>query len=220
MKNAEPRLNLGLFVFATLLLDWLLGIFVLTGIEQVHVATDYQGLRDLTFTFPYSHSLVAALLWAALAGLGVGLLCRRNLQPWLAALVIGATVLSHWILDAIVHVPELPLDGTDSPRVGLSLYSAPGAEVTVEIALVVVGLLLYLRSAPGIGRTATAVLVGLLVLLSLFTVVGALATVPPDPTSAAITWLLEAPVLGAVAFWIDRPRASDISVVRKDFETT
>ena len=206
MKRAAPGVNLGLLFFATLLLDWLLGLFVLAGLERVHGAADYRDLRDLTFTFPYSHSLVAALLWAGLAALGVGLLHRRRPRAAVAGLAVGATVLSHWGLDALVHGPELPLAGPDSPRVGWGLYGAPAAELGLEVGLVVVGLLLYLRAAPGIGGRATAVLVGLLALLSLLTASGALATAAPAPAAAALTWALEAPLLAAAAVWIDRPR--------------
>lgn len=62
LKRAEPRLNLGLLCFATLLLDFLLGLFVLLGIEQVHVPATYAALHYLTFTFPFSHGLLAHLL--------------------------------------------------------------------------------------------------------------------------------------------------------------
>ena len=66
LKKVEPEVNLGLLFFATLLLDFLLGIFVLMGIEQVHVPADYASLHYLMFTFPYSHGLLASLIWAAL----------------------------------------------------------------------------------------------------------------------------------------------------------
>src|SRR5919202_1789018 len=130
MKKADPEVNLGLLLGAALLLDCLLGIFVLAGLEQVHVAPDYRDLRDVTFTFPYSHSFLASLLWSALSFALVQLLLRRTARRTLAGL---------------------------------------------EVALVVVGLVLYLRAASGIGRAATYALVGVMALLSLLTVVGALS---------------------------------------------
>lgn len=206
MKRADPEVNLGLLFVAALFLDCLLGIFVLAGLEQVHVAPDYRDLRDVTFTFPYSHSFLASLLWSALSFALVQLLLRRTARRTLAGLVVAVTVFSHWMLDLVVHSPELPLAGPGSPKAGLSLYGLPAAEAGLEVVLVVVGLVLYLRAASGIGRAATYALVGLMALLSLFTVAGALSGTPPAPTTAAVTWVLEAPLLGAIAFWIDRTR--------------
>ena len=66
-KRAEPRVNVGVFVFAALLADFLLGLFAFAGMETAHVPDDYAHLHYLTFTFPYSHGLAALLVWSALA---------------------------------------------------------------------------------------------------------------------------------------------------------
>jgi hypothetical protein len=62
--------------------------------------------------------------------------------------VIGSVVFSHWLLDFIVHAPDLPLAFHHSPLLGLGLWtSGPGliASVFLEFALFIGGLMIYLR---------------------------------------------------------------------------
>ncbi len=50
---------------------------------------------------PYTHSLVAAVLWAMAATV----LCKAlsGARNWSVAAWIGAGVFSHWVLDWLVH---------------------------------------------------------------------------------------------------------------------
>ncbi|MFN8475779.1 MAG: hypothetical protein U0822_26605 [Anaerolineae bacterium] len=205
MKKADPEVNLGLLFFATLLLDFLLGFFVTIGLEQVHIAPVYRGIEDQTYAFPYSHSLAASLLWSGLAFLVTLWLFRRSRLRLLAGLTVAATVFSHWVLDMLVHVPEMPLFGTGSPKFGLGLYAQPVLEVGLEVVLVLIGLAVYLRTATGVPRARQYVLVGLMLLMAFLTAAGTLSGAPADPSQTAMTWLIEAPVIAAIAFWIDRP---------------
>jgi membrane-bound metal-dependent hydrolase YbcI (DUF457 family) len=69
------------------------------------------------YYMPYSHSLIAAVLWSA-AGYGLYRLWRRPAGG--AATLVGLAVFSHWILDFVVHRPDLPLyDDTAQDRSGL-----------------------------------------------------------------------------------------------------
>ena len=69
--RAEPRVNVGLFVAAALLLDLVLWIFVLLGWESLSIPADFAHWHQPAYTFPYSHGLVACIGWSALAGAGV-----------------------------------------------------------------------------------------------------------------------------------------------------
>ena len=137
LKKAAPEVNLGLLVFAAFLLDVLLGLFVLLGLEQIHVPANYAQLHYLRFTFPSSHGLLASLLWAAVAFIISTALWPHNaVNRTRAGLVVGAAVWSHWTGDAIEHVP-VPLMGANSPTVGLSLWNHLGIAIGLELLLTV-----------------------------------------------------------------------------------
>ena len=92
LKCADRRINAGWLIFAALLPDFLLGWFVLDGLEGYTEPNDYAGAHYLLFTFPWSHGLLADVAWAAIAGVVTwGLArCRK------AAVVMAAAVLSHF----------------------------------------------------------------------------------------------------------------------------
>src|SRR5215813_5869997 len=116
LKRADRRVDLGLLVAAAFGPDLLLWALVMPGIETVVVPPDYASRRYLMFNFPYSHGVAADLLWALLVFVaawripGLGAAGRAR-----GALVIAGAVLTHTFLDALVHVPGLPILGAGSP---------------------------------------------------------------------------------------------------------
>ncbi len=72
--RAERRVNVGVFIGAALLLDVLLWFFVLFGWESVIIPANFASTHQAKFIFPYSHSLMAGVLWSTLAG-AAGFLC-------------------------------------------------------------------------------------------------------------------------------------------------
>ena len=140
LKRAEPRLNLGLLFFAVLLSDFLLGVFYWMGLEHAYIPVDFARLHYLTFRFPYSHGLIASFVWAALAFL-VAKYLWRNGDGTRIAIIFGLAVLSHFVLDFIVHVPELPVLGRESTKLGLGLWNYMTMALALEMMLVVVGLI-------------------------------------------------------------------------------
>jgi membrane-bound metal-dependent hydrolase YbcI (DUF457 family) len=104
-KTAQP-LSLGLLFLAVQFLDLLWPTFLLLHIEHVQISTGKNDPLPLLFTdYPYSHSLVMVLVWSAVFFLVYWLFTKdaRN------AFIPGLAVFSHWILDLIVHLPDLPL---------------------------------------------------------------------------------------------------------------
>ena len=68
-KRIEPRLSLGALVAAACGLDLLWPVLVLLGIEVVHVDPGNTAFTPLDFvSYPWSHSLLMAVVWAAIAG--------------------------------------------------------------------------------------------------------------------------------------------------------
>ncbi|MEZ4867512.1 MAG: hypothetical protein R3C14_39665 [Caldilineaceae bacterium] len=209
LKQAEPRVNLGFLVFASLFSDFLLGLFVLSGLEQVHVPANFADIHYLTFTFPYSHGLLASVLWSLLAFLAVQLWPTKRKQKYRIGLVIALAVFSHFLLDWLVHVPEMPLLGEASPKVGLGLWTHLSVALTLEAFLVVGGLVMYFTAVKPRRRLTQYGIVLLLLVVTLATVAGqALSSTPPPPTGAALSWIIQPLVLGGIAYWLDRKAAA------------
>jgi hypothetical protein len=64
--------------------------------------------------------------------------------------VIGAVVFSHWILDLIVHRPDLPIlpgNAGNLPLLGFGLWQFPVISALLELAIVLAGVYLYFRRA-------------------------------------------------------------------------
>lgn len=203
MKRVEPRVNLGLLFFAALLLDFLLGVFYWAGLERAFVPADYPNLHYLRFDFPYSHGLAASLLWSAATFLLARYLWRAGAATKVG-LVLGLAVFSHFILDFVVHAPELPVLGRDSTKLGLGLWNHMAVALTLEMSLVAAGLALYLGCA---GRRNSGGRVGVLLLMVVFsalTVAGMTSSVPPALNLAAATWIAVPLLLGGIGFWLDR----------------
>jgi len=205
--RAERRVNVGAFVAAGLLLDFVLWLFVLVGWESVLIPADFAATHQPAFVFPYSHGLVAALLWS-LAAAAVALAACVELKQGkiLAAALFAAAVFSHWVLDALVHVPELPLLGANSTKVGLGLWQNMPVALAVEAGIVVAGLALFL-SGCALPRTRKLGLAALCLLVLAFTMLGmTVAPAPPSAMAMAVSSLASIMVVCALAFWLGRPR--------------
>ena len=203
LKKADPKVNLGFLVFAAMFADFLLGILVLLGVETVHIPEAFKDLHYLTFTFPFSHGLVSSLLWAVLFFLlGWGLYKKETI----AGLVAAAAVLSHFVLDWIVHIPELPVLGNGSPLLGLGLWNYMTLALGLETALVLAAFVIYGWFTPGVTgekRLWVSIVLGV---VTVITVAGkVLSPQAPQPQAAAWSWVIETVITSLLFYWIDRP---------------
>jgi hypothetical protein len=202
--SAERRVNVGVFIAAALLLDFILWLLVLLGIESVSIPPDFATTRQPAFVFPYSHGLLAAAVWSVVAGaIGFWSYARQH-QQWRIGVLIVATVFSHWLLDALVHQPELPLAGSGSIQVGLGLWDTMPIAVGVEAAIVVLGVSLFVAgSRLSRGRSVAVAVLSLGVLA--LTVFG-MTVAPPAPSAfaMALSSLLTLVAVTALAVWLGR----------------
>jgi hypothetical protein len=105
-----------------------------------------------SYFHPYSHSLITALVWFTIAALVYKTFCNRHpfgfaqgrlcLCRKSAALIVGAAVFSHWILDFIAHPRDLPIYD-NAWKVGLGMWNYRDPEFALEIALLAGGIVLY-----------------------------------------------------------------------------
>ena len=204
-KAVARDINLGAAMAAALLLDAILWLAVLAGWERMIVPADYAQKHFLLFDFPFSHSLAAALLWAVLAAFLWSMVSRRALLS-LGVGVMALAVLSHWLLDFLVHEPDLTLWGNASPRLGLGLWNRLDLALLVEMAIALTGLAMLLTRLR-LTRGRKLAVIAMTVIVAALTCLGMQSpTPPPGATLPAITSLFAIAMLVAVSAWADRRR--------------
>ncbi len=203
-KKAAPKISLGTLFIAAQFLDLLWPLFLLLGIEHVRIEPGNTPFTPLDFyDYPLTHSLAGALLWSLVLG-AVYFAIRRNRNN---ALIVGAVVFSHWILDFLTHRPDLPLWFSGSLKVGLGLWNSVAGTIIVEGGIFIAGIILYLRATKSKDTIGTYGFWGLVAVLAAIYLGNIFGPPPPNVHALAVAgnalWLF---VLWA--YWIDRHRAS------------
>jgi membrane-bound metal-dependent hydrolase YbcI (DUF457 family) len=200
-KTVAPKTSLGTLFLAAQFIDLLWPTFLLFGIESVRIDAHATAVTPLDFVhYPFSHSLLAVFGWALLVGGGYYAV-RRYAR---GAVVLAALVVSHWLLDAVVHRPDLPLFPGSEVFVGLGLWSSLAGTLAVELMIFAIGVGLYLKSTRVTRRRDFALgsLVAVLVLIYIENLFGS-----PPPDAMAIAWVGQAQWLLVLwGYWADRRR--------------
>ncbi|MBL8543521.1 MAG: hypothetical protein JNJ63_06890 [Hyphomonadaceae bacterium] len=149
-KAIEPKAPMWTLAAASQLVDIGWSGFIIAGVEHARVDPSLPGSSLVLYDMPWTHSLPAAFAWSAGAAILVKLLLR--LPTW-ASTVVGLTVFSHWLLDLLVHRPDLAL-WPGGANVGLGLWNYPVPEQAVEIGLLAVCGGAWVASRKGLGRFA------------------------------------------------------------------
>src|SRR5215472_6637068 len=194
----EKRLPLWLLFDAVQFIDVLWAIFVFLGIEKVRIVPGITAASPLDLYYmPYTHSLVGALGWSLFAAIACQMVPR--LRGARTGLILGAAVFSHWILDLIVHRPDLAV--YDSVyKMGFGLWNYRGASFILEMAVLFGGGWMYLRTVPRRGKVWAY-----LIVLAALQFVGTFAFPPPPSDRAeALMALFFYVLLAAIAAWVDR----------------
>jgi len=201
-KKVTPALSLGLLFIAVQFLDLLWPTLILLHIEHAAIVPGITKMSPIDFTdYPISHSLLMSVIWGILFG-AIFWLVKKDFR---SALILGLCVVSHWVLDIIVHRPDLPLYPGNSPKLGFGLWNYPVIEPVIEILIFLAGLILYLKttvSKNAIGKYGLWVLIAFIIFSHFYSFFS------PEPTdigsvawSAQIIW-----VLVILAFWVDHNR--------------
>jgi hypothetical protein len=206
LKRAEPKLSLGTLFVAVQLADLLWAMFILLGWEHARIVPGYTAVTPLEFLdYPISHSLIGAMIWGVVAAaLYYSWPTRDTTRHWQAAVIVGVAVFSHYPLDVLVHVADLPITGNDSPKLGLGLWNNPTATMIAELLVFGLGLALYLTLRSHrhpVRLLRLAILVVLLVGTYLGNTYG---PVPPSMTVVAVSGIVFFVAAAALAAWADR----------------
>ena len=200
-KKADPSIPLWVLFLATQWLDIIWAPLVLLGVEKVRIVPGFTATSPLDLYYmPYTHSLVAAVLWSVGVAGAYRVLRRSEART---SVVVGLVVFSHWVLDLVSHSPDLPIyDNT--AKVGLGLWNHPVWSSGIEATLLLGAVAAYIRGRP---THRTAILIFSVVMLG---IQAYLSFGPPLPSPASTAGAaLGAYVAFAFVIWFiaDRPEA-------------
>jgi hypothetical protein len=200
-KKFASKVSLGFLFMAVQWADLLWPVMLLIGVE--HVAFQ-PGNSKFPFNFtdyPITHSLLMGIVWGACFGC-IYWLVKKDAR---GTLVLAICVVSHWMLDLVVHNPDLPFSPGNSPKVGFGLWNDPLLTAVVEGVLFIVGSVFYLQATQAknaAGKWGFWVLALLLVLMH---VVGKFSPLPGSVT--ALGWAAQYQwIFILLGFWVDRNR--------------
>jgi hypothetical protein len=203
-KAVEPRIPLWACLLAVQLVDVAWAVLVLAGVERFRIEPGLPSNPLVLEHMPWTHSLVATALWGGFASLAA----RRSFA-WAtprAAAVLGLAVASHWLLDLVVHRPDLTLWGAE-PKLGLALWNHTGVALALELGLLGAAAWACIR----VGGPLEAQRGRLVALVASLTglQVASLGAVPPPPVPVLAASLLGVFVLVTLAgAWVEAPYAS------------
>jgi membrane-bound metal-dependent hydrolase YbcI (DUF457 family) len=199
-QRADRSIPLWVLFFATQFLDVLWAPFVLLGIEKVRIVPGITATNPLDLYYmPFTHSLVGALAWSFVGGLLYRLLARPTSPR--SAVIVGLAVFSHWILDFLVHRPDLPLYD-NAAKVGLGLWNLPAIAFGLEAVLLFGGMWLCL-GARILRSLGTVIFAVLMLALQVYVFFG-----PPPESDRMAAWtaLMAYGVFSAVIWWLEDRR--------------
>ena len=137
-KPQAPRVSLAMLFAAAQLADLAWPVLLAIGVEQVRIDPGNTAVTPLDFvSYPYSHSLLALVVWGLLLAWGYRLLAGNGPR---AFLIIFSLVVSHWVLDYLTHRPDMPLY-PGSAKFGLGLWNSIPLTIAIEVAMFGVGVL-------------------------------------------------------------------------------
>lgn len=179
-KTIARSVPLWVLFAAVQLVDIGWGMFVATGIEHVRIIDGFTASNDLDlYDMPWTHSLLMAGVWSVVAGYLWSLIAVSDKRT--GGIVVGVAVFSHWLIDLLVHVPDLALYPGADIKLGFGIWNNAPLAIGLELAFFLIGLTLYVtatRSKSVFGRVWPFIGGGLL--LALYAV-GMTVSPPPDP---------------------------------------
>jgi len=192
--RVAPKASLGTLVLSAQFADCLWPALLLLGVEQVRIAPGITRVTPLDFvSYPISHSLLMQLVSGLLLG-ATYFSWRRDSRT---AMVVGALLPTHWLLDYFSHRPYLPLY-PGGPKVGLGMWNSLALTLVVEFGLFAAGVVLYWKATRSKSRWSFGFW-SLAFFLALMYPVSVFGPPPPSVRMLALT---------ALAMWLTIPWAA------------
>ena len=132
-RPATPAVRLWVYFIAVQWLDVVWSVLVLLGVEKLHIVPGFTEANPYDLYYmPYTHGLPGAVVLSLALGAVIAAFTAQ--QRGRAFLIVSAASFSHWILDLIVHIPDLPLYG-NTDKVGFGLWRHVAISFPLEIAV-------------------------------------------------------------------------------------
>ena len=205
-KPLARQLPLWLLFVAVQWMDVCWSVLVLLGIEKVRIVPGFtQGSSLDLYFMPYTHSILGAAILSLIFGLTALAFVRE--RRWLAVAVVAAASFSHWLLDYVVHVPDLPLLDTQV-KVGLGLWRWVWISLPLELATLLAGAVVYARAVPARTRFGDLGLWLFVAAMAAVEVYGAFGPPPALPADEAHTALIAYGAIAVLAGLVDWARGT------------
>jgi membrane-bound metal-dependent hydrolase YbcI (DUF457 family) len=208
LKRAYKELSIGWLFVAVQLVDIVWTVLILFGIEKVAIVPGITKANLLDFYhYPYTHSFVAFLFWSGL----VFLICifmknKTGLSKLKFGLILAFAVFSHFLLDVIVHRPDIPLAGSDSFKIGMGLWNNVAFAYILEALIFIGGVLLYFKSGLLKTKKRKIGLIVFAVCLMIMNLINLLGPPPLNTNMVASSGLVVYIVIALIGFWIDKQK--------------
>lgn len=201
-KPLQPRVPLWVWFIAVQWMDVVWSFLVLLGIEKLRIVPGFTQANALDLYYmPYTHGLPGSIVLSLAFGAVVAFFIAGNRVT--TFLLIAAASFSHWLLDLVVHVPDLPLYD-DSAKVGFGLWRHIALSFPLELIVLGVGAWFYARTMTFTGARGRSLYWGFVVLLAVFQIYANFGPPPSSPEAMAITALFFYALLALVAALVER----------------
>ncbi|MBV9993421.1 MAG: hypothetical protein JOZ72_19270 [Alphaproteobacteria bacterium] len=205
-KPLARPVPLWLFFVAVQWMDVCWSALVLAGVEKVRIVPGFtQGSALDLYFMPYTHSILGAGALSLVFGLTALFFARE--RRLLAVTVLAAASFSHWLLDYVVHVPDLPLLDP-SVKVGLGLWRWVWISLPLELVTLLAGAIVYARGVPSRTRFGDTALWLFVAAMAAVEVYGAFGPAPESPAAEAHTALVAYGLLALLAGLVDWGRGT------------
>jgi hypothetical protein len=210
-KPVAPRVPLWVWFIAVQWLDVIWSVLVLAGVEQLRIVPGFTQANALDLYYmPYTHGLPGSLALSLAFGAIVALFIPGHRTK--TVLLVAAASFSHWVLDLVVHVPDLPLyDNT--AKVGLGLWRHIILSFPLELIVLGLGAWFYARMTT-FKANGQYLYWAFIILLVAFQIYANFGPPPSSPAAMAVTALLFYVVLALLAALVERFATATASTAR------
>lgn len=201
-RRAAPRVPLWVWFVAVQWMDIVWSVLVLLGIEKLRIIPGFTQANALDLYYmPYTHGLPGSIGVSFVLGAIVAFFIPGHRAA--TVLLVAAASFSHWLLDLVVHVPDLPLYD-DSAKVGLGLWRHVVLSFPLELIVLGLGAWLYARRTTFTGAKGRYALWAFVAFLALAQAYANFGPPPDSPNAMAIMALGLYGVLAFAAGWVER----------------